>query len=218
MRSKQFVAITVAMVVLATVAISFSSYSYAAKDAAVAKPVKIALVNLREIFQKNKLNEVFDQQMEQEKGAAMQEIDTTQKTIDLLKSEMKAMTVGTKDYLSRMEKALSLQGTLQAKKEYYQQYMDSKQQRFTEDVYTKTKDIIADYAARNGIDIVMVKDEIQFPSASPNDLMLALSTRKVLYSAPEMDITAPILEALNAKAVTAGATAPVAPLAPAATK
>ena len=79
--------------------------------------------------------------------------------------------------------------------------------------YMKTKDVIADYAAKNGIDIVMVKDEIQFPSASPNDLMLALSTRKVLYSAPEMDITAAILEALNAKVVTPAATAPAAPAA-----
>lgn len=216
MKTKQFAALTVALTILALAVISWNNYSYAAKDSGVGKPIKVGLVNLREIFQKNKLNETFDAQMEQEKLKAMQEMDTITKNIDLFKTEMKAMAAGSRDYLDRMQKALEAQGTLQAKKEYYQQYMESKQQRFTEDIYTKTKEVIADYAAKNGYDLVMVKDEIQFPSASPNDLMLALSTRKVLYAAPEMDITAPILEALNAKAITAGATAPMAPLAPAA--
>jgi Skp family chaperone for outer membrane proteins len=211
MKTKQFAAITAVVVVLVLAAMSWNNYSYAAKDTAVAKPLKIALVNLREIFQKNKFNDAFDEQMNQEKSKVMQEMETTTKNIDLLKTEMKAMSVGSKDYLDRMEKALSMQGTLQAKKEYYQQYMESKQQRFTEDVYTKTKEVIADYSARNGIDLVLVKDEIQFPSASSNDLMLALSTRKVLYSASEMDITPAILEALNAKTVTSAATAPAAP-------
>jgi Skp family chaperone for outer membrane proteins len=211
MKTRQFAAVTAAVMVMALAAISWNNYSYAAKDPAVAKPLKIALVNLREIFQKNKFNEAFDAQMEQEKGKAMQEMDIASKTIDTLKAQMKAMSVGSADYLDRMSKALEQQGALQAKKEYYQQYMDAKQQRFTEDVYTKTKEIIADYSAKNGIDLVLVKDEIQFPSASPNDLMLALSTRKVLYSAPEMDITAAILDALNAKAVTPAATAPAAP-------
>jgi Skp family chaperone for outer membrane proteins len=205
MKTKQFAAMTAIVIVLALAAISWNNYGYAAKDAAVAKPVKIALVNLREIFQKNKFNEAFDAQMEQEKGKVMQEIDIATKRIDTLKSEMKAMSVGSADYLSRMSQALEQQGALQAKKEYYQQYMDSKQQRFTEDVYTKAKEVIADYSAKNGIDLVLVKDEIQFPSAS---LMLALSTRKVLYSTPDMDITAAIIEALNAKAVTPAATAP----------
>jgi Skp family chaperone for outer membrane proteins len=211
MKTARPIALFAAVTLVVAAAISLNNYSYAAKDAGIAKPVKIGLVNLREIFQKNKFNEAFDAQMEQEKGKAMQEIDIATKTIDTLKAQMKAMNVGSADYLDRMGKALEQQGALQAKKEYYQQYMDAKQQRFTEDIYTKTKEVIADYAAKNGFDLVMVKDEIQFPSASPNDLMLALSTRKVLYSAPEMDITAAILEALNAKAVTPAATAPAAP-------
>jgi Skp family chaperone for outer membrane proteins len=217
MKTRQFATLTAVTMILAIALVSYNNYTYAARDAAV-KPIgKIAVVNLREIFQKNKLNETFDAQMEQEKGKMMQEMEAATKSVDLYKTEMKAMTPGSKDYLDRMEKALTTQGTIQAKKEYYQQYMDAKQQRFTEDIYMKTKEIIADYAAKNGIDMVFVKDEITFPSASPNDLMLALSTRKVLYSAPEMDITAAILEALNAKAMSASATAPAA-VTPAATK
>jgi Skp family chaperone for outer membrane proteins len=206
MKTTKVVVITA---VLAALVIGLASYSSTAADKtpAMKASAKIAVVNLREIFQKNKLNEDFDAKLEQEKTAAMQDIDAATKQVDAYKAQMKRLVVGTTDYLTLMSKALEQQGMVQAKKEYYQQAMDSRQARFTEDVYTKTKEVIAEYAAKNGIDMVLVKDEIQFPAASPNDLMLALSTRKVLYSAPEMDITAQVLDALNARV----GSAPAAP-------
>jgi Skp family chaperone for outer membrane proteins len=191
----------IAAVVLAAAVLGVTSYSSrAAEKSAVKTPLKIVVVNLREVFQKNKLNEEFDARTEQERNKALGEIEAITKQIDALKAQMKTRVVGSPDYMSLMSQALDQQGLLQAKKEYFQQSMDARQQRFTEDLYTKIKEIIADYAARNNVDLVLVKDEIQFPAASPSDLMLALSTRKVLYAASELDITEAILSELNAKA------------------
>ena len=188
--------------VLAAITLGITSYSTSAAGAAAvgkASP-RIAVVNLRTIFQRNKLNEDFDAKLAQDKEKAMGEVEAITKKIDAIKADMKTRASGSNDYLNLMSQVLEQQGLLQAKKEYYQQYVDSRQQQFTEEVYTKTKEAIADYASKNGIDLVLVKDEIQLPAASPNDLMPALSTRKVLYSAPELDITDAVLEMVNAKA------------------
>jgi len=188
--------------VLASLAMALTSYDgYAADKTVVAKASpRIGVVNLRTIFQKNKLNEDFDAKLEQEKNKTMAEVEAITKKIEDMKAEMKTRTVGSNDYMGLMSQVLEQQGMLQAKKEFFQQSMEARQQRFTEDLYMKAKEAIADYAAKNGYDLVLVKDEIQFPAASPNDLMLALSTRKVLYSSPELDITDAILEAVNASA------------------
>ncbi len=188
--------------VLASLAMALTSYNgYAADKTVVAKASpRIGVVNLRTIFQKNKLNEDFDAKLEQEKNKTMAEVEAITKKIEDMKAEMKTRTVGSNDYMGLMSQVLEQQGMLQAKKEFFQQSMEARQQRFTEDLYMKAKEAIADYAAKNGYDLVLVKDEIQFPAASPNDLMLALSTRKVLYSSPELDITDAILEAVNASA------------------
>jgi Skp family chaperone for outer membrane proteins len=200
MKTKYMFAVVAVIAAVVLGLTSYTSQAAADKTPAVKAAGKIVVVNLREIFQKNKFNEDFDTKLEQEKTKAMQEIDAASKKIDALKAEMKTLAVGSNDYMNRMSQALEQQGILQAKKEYFQQSMDARQQRFTEDLYTRTKEVIAEYAAKNGIDLVLVKDEIQFPAASPNDLMLALSTRKVLYAAQELDITEAILAAVNAKA------------------
>lgn len=195
-RNMIVVAAILAAVVLALT--SLNGYAAADKTAAGKTSLKIAVVNLRTIFQKNKLNDDFDAKLDQEKTKAMGEVEAITKKVDALKAEMKTRTVGSNDYMSLMSQVLEQQGMLQAKKEYFQQAMEARQQRFTEELYTKAKEAIATYAAANGIDLVLVRDEIQFPAASANDLMLALSTRKVLYAAPELDITNAILEAVNA--------------------
>jgi len=187
--------------VLAAIMLGITSYSTSAAGAAAGKASpKIAVVNLRTVFQRNKLNDDFDAKLAQDKEKAMGEVEAITKKIEAIKADMKTRSTGSNDYLNLMSQMLEQQGLLQAKKEYYQQYVDSRQQQFTEDIYTKTKEAIADYAVKNGIDLVLVKDEIQLPAASPNDLMLALSTRKVLYSAPELDITDAVLDMVNAKA------------------
>jgi Skp family chaperone for outer membrane proteins len=190
--------LAVAITVVASLALGLMSYNSNAAEKAPAKgSLKIAVVNLREIFQKNSLNEDFKVKLEEEGKKAMQEVDASSKQVEALKAQMKTRTSGSKDYLALMQQALEQQGILQAKKEYYQQYIDARQQRFTEELYVKIKELVADHAAKNGFDLVLVKDDIQFPAATPNDLMLALSTRKVLYSTPEMDITETILAEVN---------------------
>lgn len=198
MKARNIILTLTVLVVLALTVTSYNSHAAEEKASVAGSPQKIAVVNLRTIFQRNKLNEEFDGRLETEKNKAMSEIDTINKKIESLRSEMKTRTVGSNDYMNLMSQVLEQQGLLQAKKEFFQQSFEARQQRFTEDIYTRLRDIINDYASKNGIDLVLVKDEIQFPAASPNDLMLALSTRKVLYSAPEMDITDAVLEAVNA--------------------
>ena len=48
-----------------------------------------------------------------------------------------------------------------------------------------------------GLDMVLAKEDYQFPSASSNELLLTIKTSKVLYSSDELNITNEVLVALD---------------------
>jgi Skp family chaperone for outer membrane proteins len=176
--------LVVAITVVASLSLGLMSYNSNAAEKAPAKgSLKIAVVNPRAIFEKNTLTDDFKTKLKQEEEKAIKEIDAASKQVEAFKAQMDTRNKGSNDYMSLMSKALEQQGILQAKKEYYQKYMDALQQRFTDELYKKIKEIIADHAAKNGIDLVLMKDDVQ---ASP-----------VLYSTPDMDITETILAEVN---------------------
>jgi Skp family chaperone for outer membrane proteins len=59
---------------------------------------------------------------------------------------------------------------------------------------------VAEKVAKDkGVDIVLAKEDYQWPARSANELAIIMRTSKVLYSAVELDITDAVLSAWNAE-------------------
>jgi Skp family chaperone for outer membrane proteins len=86
---------------------------------------------------------------------------------------------------------------LDAKEKFYQQDLTFKEQQWTEQLYMEIVAAIGNVAEQKGLDLVLAKEDNQFPAASPNELLLIIKTSKVLFHADDMDITNEVLAAVD---------------------
>ena len=160
-------------------------------------PARIGVVSIREVLETNNKNQEWEAKMttEAEKiGGALQKLA---KEIEAMKADINTRLPGSSDYLDLMRQALEKQALLEAKEKFYQQEFSLKQQQRTEDMYKQVLDAISRVAIDKGLDMVLAKEDYQFPSSSMEDLIRTLRTSKVLYHAKEMDITNEVLAIIN---------------------
>ena len=89
--------------------------------------------------------------------------------------------------------------SLEAKEKFHQQDLSMKEQRWTEMLYLDTSEAAAKVAKEQGLDLVLAKDENQFPAANANELMMIIKTSKIIYSSDELDITDEVVKAVDEK-------------------
>jgi Skp family chaperone for outer membrane proteins len=75
--------------------------------------------------------------------------------------------------------------------------MAANEQRMIEQLYKDLLKVVEDIAAKKGLDMVFEKSEPDLPAANGNDLTLAISTHKLLYSKGCVDITADVISAVD---------------------
>ena len=165
------------------------------------KYLKIGVVSVRKIFQDCKRNTKYRQEMLAERDKLEAELESLSKDIDASKSKLKMLKPGSADYLSGMKDVLDKQGSLQAKQEYFKRQMDMREQAVIEQLFKDVVKATGEVAKNKGFDIVLDKSEPDLPASSLNELMLTISTHKVLYSAGCEDITDAVLAKVDANSI-----------------
>jgi len=87
---------------------------------------------------------------------------------------------------------------VEAQQKFNSQQMVLKDRRWTEQLYEEILRITKRLAEEKGLDLVLERDEPEFPVPSPDELMMTLSTHKVLYSAGCVDITDELVARMDA--------------------
>jgi len=161
--------------------------------------LNIGVVNIRKVFRDCKSNARYRADALAEKSRWDADEEKLQKQIDAQKAGLKALKPGSDDYLKQYQQLLLKQAELEAQKQFHQQQRTLKDQKWTEELYLKVLKIIAELAAEKKLALVLEQDQPQFPSVSPDELMLTLSTHKVLYSGGCLDITDEVTKRLDAE-------------------
>ncbi|MEA3226738.1 MAG: OmpH family outer membrane protein, partial [Planctomycetota bacterium] len=117
--------------------------------------------------------------------------------ISALTGGVKALVPGTSDHLAQYKLLLQKQGGLKAMQEYNNTQRGLSQQRWAEKVYREILRITKDVAAKKGLDMVLQRSEPTFPIPGAEQLMMTLSTHKVLYGGGCQDITDEIIAELD---------------------
>ena len=159
--------------------------------------VKIAVVNVREVFRRCKRNAQYRQEAMAEYREAMTEIDKLSKEIEAEEAGLKALKPGSADHLKQYREVLHKKADLEAKQKYLQQQRALKDQRQTEQLYQEVLRITGEIAQNKELDMVFDKQEPEFPASSGDELMLTLSTHKLLYSGGCLDITNEVISRLD---------------------
>jgi len=177
-----------------------TGYQYSlAQPKADQHSLTIAVVNVREVFRKCNRNAKYRQDAMAEYNTAMLELEKLSKQIQADEAGLKTLKPGSPDHLKQYQDVLKKKGELDARQQYLKQERSLKDQRWTEQVYQEVLQIVKELAEKKGLDMVFDKEEPEFPSTSGDELMLTLSTHKVLYSGGCPDITDEVIARLDEK-------------------
>ena len=165
-------------------------YEYSRAEPKADKPSsKIGVVNIQRIFLICKRNAKYEEETKAEQNKLNAELEKLMAEIRAGEAGLKTLKPGSSDRIAQVEEILTKQAGLQTKDEIYKRRLELKYQLFIEGLY---KDILretTEVAKQKGLDLVQVKDEIEFPALSVNDAMMAIRTHKLLYSGGCLDIT-----------------------------
>ena len=165
-------------------------YEYSRAEPKADKPSsKIGVVNIQRIFLICKRNAKYEEETKAEQNRLNAELEKLMAELKAEEAGLKTLKPGSSDRIARVEEILTKQAGLQTKDELYKRRLELRYQLFIEGLY---KDILretTEVAKQKGLDLVQVKDEIEFPALSVSDAMMAIRTHKLLYSGGCLDIT-----------------------------
>ncbi len=167
------------------------------KKIAQASPSRIAVVSVRRIFENCKKNTQWQRVMEGERKKIVAELEKISSEARAFRADMETRKPGSTDYVNLVRKIIEKEALLNAKEKFYQQDLTFKEQQWTEQLYMEIVAAIGNVAEQKGLDLVLAKEDNQFPAASPNELLLMIKTSKVLFHSDDMDITNEVLAAMD---------------------
>ncbi len=116
--------------------------------------------------------------------------------VTALTGGVRALVPGTTDHLAQYKLLLQKQAMLKALQEFNNQQRGLSQQRWAEKIYKEILRLTNEVAARNGLDLVLERNEPAFPMPA-EQLMMTLNTHKVLYGGGCQDITDEVIAELD---------------------
>jgi Skp family chaperone for outer membrane proteins len=160
-------------------------------------PAKVGVVSVRRVFENNKKSMEWQAKQDQQRDKIVAELKAISRDLEALRGDIATRQEGSSDYYQLMRELMEKEASLKAKKDFYEQEMMTKEKVWTEELY---QDIIAKtkmVAQEKGLDVVLAKEEMNFPTESASDLMLMVKTSKLLYYSDALDITDDVLAAVD---------------------
>lgn len=180
---------------VATVALALHAVAQNASPPPIAR---VAIVDLSRIIndldertaRQEQLKDFITSQNEKLKALGSQ-LDTAQTDIELL-------VAGTPDRRRKEEEVAWLRINLEYQKRWSEQLIDRRRAEVFADLFEKIRDATTKVAQQQGFDLVFSSDyEGDVPHNQEADIRAVMSTRRVLYASPDIDITEDVVRLMN---------------------
>jgi Skp family chaperone for outer membrane proteins len=172
-------------------------YGRAQSQTTAAPTAKIGIVSVRTVFNSSKRHAQYRAQALKRQSQARTQVDDLTKEIEAEEAELKTLKQGTADYMKQLQVMLEKRSKLDSLQEYLKQQRAFEDKKWMEDLYQEVLRIVNVVAKEKGLDIVLERTEPEFPISS-DELMLTLSTHKVLYAGGCVDLTGEVAARLDA--------------------
>ena len=193
--------IKTAIILSCLIGVAFLSigYEYSRAEPEQSTSEKIGVVDVRAIFRDCKRNINYREQVLADYKKSMAELEKLAKEIEADEAGLKTLKQGSPDYMNQYKQLLEKQANLNAQREYNKQQRVLNEQQNTEELYKDILQIARELALQNNLDLVLEKNEPEFPMASTEELVAILNTHKVIYSSGCLDLTKEVIARLDAK-------------------
>ena len=163
-------------------------------------PLRIGLVNVKEIFSGYKVAKGFEAQMQTDKTAAQAEISAIEAQMKDLMGEIQILEAGGALRLEKEEKLLELDTLRKFRSEKWKSATLARINENTSRIYNAIRDEVDAYAHENGYALILKSEGPRLEDDSTESANKRINMRTVLYGATGLDITQAILDRLNSKA------------------
>ena len=159
---------------------------------------KIGVVSVRRILGGCKRVARYRDEAVAERDKVLAGLDKLSREIETDRAGLKTLKAGSSDHLARMKEILEKQASLQARQEFGKQQMALKERRLIEGLYKDILQKTREVAEQKDLDMVLEGGEPELSTLSSNELTLAISTHKLLYSGGCVDITEEVMARVDA--------------------
>ena len=187
---------TMVLCCLAGVVILAMGYEYLQAQPNVTGSVKIGVVSVGRAL-RCKATLKFTEGLIAEKVKMDSEENTLAKEGKSLADSLRAYKPDSTEYMETFQKMVRTQSELKALQEVNPRRRALKQMQWTQKVYKEILRITKELAAKKGLALVLGADEPEFPFQRYEELLMTLSTHKVLYSDGCVDLTNEVIAQLD---------------------
>lgn len=170
-----------------------------AQNAAAPNAPKIALINIEKVINDLQEIKIAQTKIAAKAEARQAELNAIVKQID--EGQKKLELIDPKDVTRRDEavRLMELTATANAKQQAFQAIINIEKGDLFKLVHGHIMDACASYAQKNGIDLILVDDRVL--SFAENDdvnkVSALISQKRIVYGAPELDITDAIIKMMD---------------------
>lgn len=164
-----------------------------------AASLRIGVVHVREVFAGYKVAQQFEAGLKAEKDAAQARIDEIEKQMNGLMEEIRILPEGNALRIQKEEELLQLDTLRKYRGERWKAVSQRRINENTARIYNTLRAEVDAYAQENGYQLVLKTEAPRIEEGSDESANRRVNLRAVLWTAPEMDLTAAILARLNAK-------------------
>lgn len=207
--AQRMMSVTMAMVVVAGVSMGVGLaggglvggglVSSARGTGAVApSPAVIGVVNMEKVFADLAERAAKQAELEAAGGAMQTELNNGLKEGQDLESQVQAKPDGP-EKRAMTERLAEMQVNLRVKKELFEARLDKRRADMFRELYAKINDASKRLASSNGYGMILASDEgVQIPAgASAQEVQRIISLRRMLHTAPTVDVTAELVTMMN---------------------
>jgi Skp family chaperone for outer membrane proteins len=175
-----------------------TGYEYLQAQPNVTGPAsKIGVVSVHRALRNCQATIKFTESLRAEQEKMLKEEDTLTKEGKALADSLKAYKQDSSEYMKQLQEMVRKQSELKAVQEINPRRSRLKQMQWTQKIYKEILRITKELAAEKGLTLVLGADEPEFPFQSYDQLVMTLSTHKVLYNNGCVDLTNEVIAGLD---------------------
>ena len=189
---------TMVLACLAGAVILAMGYEYLQAQPNVAGPgSKIGVVSVRRALRNCQATIKFKEKVVAENQKMAAEENRLSQEGKALADSLKAYKPDSSDYMERLQEMVQKQSELKALQEINPRRRVLKEMQWTQNLYQEILRITRELAAQKSLNMVLGADKPEFPFQRYEELVMTLSTHKVLYSDGCVDLTNEVIARLD---------------------
>ncbi len=163
--------------------------------AAEVKTLKVGVVNLKRIFNDYKKKKDREVELQKERNELQSELDKKEKELKKLEKEMEILEGEEK--LKKKEEFDEKRKDYTAFYSYNNKELQKKQVELWNTMFNEIVEEVEDFGEKGEYDLILKTDPDPIRGESLEEIQLRVDIKKVLFHSPKVDLTEPIIKALN---------------------